>query len=68
MAPNALIEIVNVGFQYAGAEKVALKNISLSIQKGEVIAIVGRDGFDDALDRLVMQRAGQLAEVLDQRA
>ena len=44
MAPNALIEIVNVGFQYAGAEKVALKNISLSIQKGEVVAIVGHNG------------------------
>ena len=34
MTPNALIEIVNVGFQYAGAEKIALKNISLSIRKG----------------------------------
>ena len=44
MTPNALIEIVNVGFQYAGAEKVALKNISLSIQKGEVVAIVGHNG------------------------
>lgn len=44
MTPNALIEIVNVGFQYAGAEKIALKNISLSIQKGEVIAIVGHNG------------------------
>ena len=44
MAPNALIEIVNVGFQYVGAEKIALKNISLSIQKGEVVAIVGHNG------------------------
>ena len=44
MAPNAIIEIVNVGFQYAGAEKIALKNISLSIQKGEVVAIVGHNG------------------------
>ena len=44
MTPNALIEIVNVGFQYVGAEKVALKNISLSIQKGEVVAIVGPNG------------------------
>ena len=44
MTPNALIEIVNVGFQYVGAEKVALKNISLSIQKGEVVAIVGHNG------------------------
>ncbi len=44
MAPNAIIEVVNVGFQYVGAEKVALKNISLSIQKGEVVAIVGHNG------------------------
>ena len=44
MTPNAQIEIVNVGFQYAGAEKIALKNISLSIHKGEVIAIVGHNG------------------------
>ncbi|MDP3447096.1 MAG: energy-coupling factor transporter ATPase, partial [Eubacteriales bacterium] len=44
MTPNALIEIVNVGFQYVGAEKAALKNISLSIQKGEVVAIVGHNG------------------------
>ncbi|NTU77777.1 MAG: ATP-binding cassette domain-containing protein [Alphaproteobacteria bacterium] len=44
MTPNAQIEIVNVGFQYVGAEKIALKNISLSIQKGEVVAIVGHNG------------------------
>ena len=44
MTPNALIEIVNIGFQYVGAEKVALKNINLSIQKGEVVAIVGHNG------------------------
>ena len=44
MTPNAQIEIVNVGFQYAGAEKIALKNISLSIHKGEVVAIVGHNG------------------------
>lgn len=44
MTPNAQIEIVNVGFQYAGAEKAALKNISLAIRKGEVVAIVGHNG------------------------
>ena len=44
MTPNAQIEIVNVGFQYAGAEKAALKNISLTIHKSEVIAIVGHNG------------------------
>ena len=44
MTPNAQIEIVNVGFQYVGAEKIALKNISLSIHKGEIVAIVGHNG------------------------
>ncbi len=44
MAGNAIIELVNAGFQYAGSEKVALKDISLSIQKGEVVAIVGHNG------------------------
>lgn len=44
MTPNAQIELVNVGFQYVGAEKAALKNISLTIRKGEVVAIVGHNG------------------------
>ena len=44
MSQNAIIELVNVGFQYTGSEKAALKNISLSIQKGEVVAIVGHNG------------------------
>lgn len=44
MPPEAIIRLVNVGFQYAGSEKTALKHISLSIQKGEVVAIVGHNG------------------------
>ena len=44
MAQETIIELVNVGFQYAGAEKAALKNISLSIKKGEIVAIVGHNG------------------------
>ncbi|MEA4869737.1 MAG: energy-coupling factor transporter ATPase [Christensenella sp.] len=44
MTPNAIIELVNVGFQYSGSEKTALKNISLSIHQGEVVAIVGHNG------------------------
>lgn len=44
MAQETILELVNVGFQYIGAEKPALKNISLSIKKGEVVAIVGHNG------------------------
>ncbi len=44
MPPEAIIRLVNAGFQYAGSEKPALKHISLSIQKGEVVAIVGHNG------------------------
>ena len=44
MAQETIIELVQVGFQYAGSEKAALKGLSLSIKKGEVIAIVGHNG------------------------
>ena len=44
MPQETILELVNVGFQYVGSEKAALKNISLSIQKGEVVAIVGHNG------------------------
>lgn len=44
MSQNAIIELVDVGFQYTGSEKAALSNVSLSIQKGEVAAIVGHNG------------------------
>jgi energy-coupling factor transport system ATP-binding protein len=44
MPQETIIELVNVGFQYVGAEKAALKNISLSIKKGEIVAIVGHNG------------------------
>lgn len=44
MPQETIIELVNVGFQYVGSEKTALKNISLSIKKSEVVAIVGHNG------------------------
>jgi len=44
MPQETILELVNVGFQYVGSEKTALKNISLSIKKGEVVAIVGHNG------------------------
>lgn len=44
MPAETIIELVNIGFQYAGSERRALENVSLSIRKGEVVAIVGHNG------------------------
>jgi len=38
------IEFKNVSFQYANAERGALENIHLEIQKGKIIALVGASG------------------------
>lgn len=38
------IEFKNVSFRYPNAERYALKNISLKIEKGEKLAVVGRNG------------------------
>lgn len=38
------IEYINVSYTYPGAETPALKDVSLSIQKGETVAIVGPNG------------------------
>lgn len=34
----------NVSFQYPGSDKFALKNVSLNIEKGSVVAFVGENG------------------------
>ena len=44
MAAETIIQAVNAGFLYAGAERPALSGVSLSIRKGETVAIVGRNG------------------------
>lgn len=44
MAAETIIQLLNIGFQYAGSERRALENVSLSIKKGEVVAIVGHNG------------------------
>ncbi|MGP4038447.1 ABC transporter ATP-binding protein [Gracilibacillus sp. D59] len=41
---TAPIEIQNVTFQYPGAEQPFLNNVSLSIEKGDFIAILGGNG------------------------
>jgi ATP-binding cassette subfamily B protein len=38
------LEFRNVSFKYPGSEKWALKNVSLTLQPGEAIAIVGKNG------------------------
>ncbi len=38
------IEFKNVSFRYAGAQNDALKNINISLQVGERLAVVGRNG------------------------
>ena len=44
MASDAIIELVGAGYAYAGAERPALSDVSLSIRRGEVAAIVGHNG------------------------
>lgn len=44
VAPEDRIEVENVSFRYPNAEKDALSGISLSISKGETLAIVGENG------------------------
>lgn len=38
------IEFKNVSFKYPGAKKYSLKNVSLKINKGETVAVVGING------------------------
>lgn len=40
----SLIEIKNVSFQYPGAKQPSLKNVSLTIEKGDFIAVMGGNG------------------------
>lgn len=39
-----IIEINNVSFKYSEDEKLALKNIDLSVKKGEFVSILGHNG------------------------
>lgn len=41
---NSGIELKNVSFTYPGTERTVLDNISLKINKGETVAIVGNNG------------------------
>lgn len=39
-----VIEIKNLTFSYPGAAQPTLKNVSLEIEKGDFIAVVGNNG------------------------
>lgn len=41
---NELIHVENVTFQYPGEDHPVLKNMSLSIEKGEFLAVIGSNG------------------------
>ncbi|MBC7777972.1 MAG: ATP-binding cassette domain-containing protein, partial [Phycisphaerae bacterium] len=59
------IEFRNVSFQYANAERGALENIQLEIQKGKIVALVGASGagkstLADLLPRFYDPTEGQI--------
>lgn len=41
---NRLIELKNISFRYPGTEEYILKNLSLSIEEGDFVAIIGGNG------------------------
>ena len=59
------IEFRNVSFQYQNSERAALENISLSIPRGKIVALVGASGAGkstvaDLLPRFYDVTAGQI--------
>lgn len=41
---NPIIELKDISFQYQGSESFALKNVNISIEKGEWVALIGPNG------------------------
>ncbi|MDO4680131.1 MAG: DUF3744 domain-containing protein [Aerococcus sp.] len=58
------IELRNVSFQYAGAHEMALKNINLTINRGEKVLVLGANSSGKTtFIRLLMDRLGELGTV-----
>lgn len=50
------LELKNVSFKYKGSEKYVLKNVSMTIRKGEKLALVGENGAGKTtLIKLIMR-------------
>lgn len=62
---KAIIEAKNVSFTYEGAQKPAVRDVSLSVTQGEFLAILGRNGsgkstFAKLLNALLLPSSGEL--------
>ena len=62
---NAIIEAHDVCFQYEGSDSLAVDHVSLKVQKGEFLAILGRNGsgkstFAKLLNALLLPTEGKL--------
>ena len=62
---NAIIEARNVCFQYEDADHLAVNDVSLTIERGEFVAILGRNGsgkstFAKLLNALLLPTSGEL--------
>lgn len=52
---NPGIEVINASFRYPGSERLALDNVSIKLEKGETLAVVGENGAGKStLVRLIM--------------
>lgn len=53
---DCTLELKNVGFQYKDGERYVLKNVSMTIRKGEKLALVGENGAGKTtLIKLIMR-------------
>ena len=45
---DAIIEVKDVEFRYEGAEEEAVAGVSLRVERGEFVAVLGRNGHEFA--------------------